>query len=79
MRMRREWNLGLWGFQNGTKGAPPPIFLKECGSGLESACCGNMENGSVQAAERKGFAGGRTSKLVGKFTKQDNMKESTCQ
>jgi len=66
------------GSKMGRKGHPP-IFLKECGSGLESACCGNTENGSVQAVETKGFAGGRTSKLVGKFTKQDNMEESTCQ
>jgi hypothetical protein len=55
------------------------MFSKECGSGLESRGCGNTENGSVQKVERKGFAGGRVSKMEGEFTDEHSMAESTCQ
>jgi hypothetical protein len=54
------------------------MFSKECGSGLESRG-GNTENGSVQAVERKGFAGGRVSKMEGEFTDEHSIVESTCQ
>jgi hypothetical protein len=46
------------------------MFFEEWESGLESMGCRGLENECVQAIEKKGLAGGRSSKLEGEFTDQ---------